>query len=344
MIRPLARTLRLAALLALVVGCGRAPETPPAPPAPQDVILVTDLPAEELAAAKAALEGGLPPLKLTIVAGGAPKPGADVFWSAAPGPAIALAKAGKTLAHVPAKPSAVRDAAGTWNGAAGVGWVLLLNRTLLPPGAMPDSVEDLTNPRFRGFLSLVPPTHPLLRDYRAALTEVWGAEQARILVDLMGRNDARTFPTMAVTAGMVAAGRVMFTMVDSVTAKRFMDVNAQLEMIVPDQDALGVLLVPSVAVIPADAPHPDAARALVERIVATPLAGRIVPRPELKVMAADVTRFSPPAAESPIGPEGLPVAPESDDDAEAAPADTAPATAPATAPPPAARKPRKAKP
>jgi iron(III) transport system substrate-binding protein len=306
------------------------------------VILVTDLPAEDLAAAKAALEGGLPPLKLTIVAGGAPTPGADVFWSAAPGPAVALAKAGKTLAHVPAKPSAVRDAAGTWNGAAGVGWVLLLNRTLLPPGAMPDSVEDLTNPRFRGFLSLVPPAHPLVRDYRAALTEVWGAEQARILVDLMVRNDARTFPTMAVTAGMVAAGRVMFTMVDSVTAKRFMDVNAQLEMIVPDQDALGVLLVPSVVVIAADTPHPEAARALVDRIVAAPMPGRIVPRPELKIMAADVTRFSPPAAESPIGPEGLPVAPEPEEGAEEDPA-LAP-SAPATAPPSAPRKPRKAKP
>jgi ABC-type Fe3+ transport system substrate-binding protein len=343
MIRPLARTLHLTALLALAVGCGRAPEAPAAPAAPQDVILVTDLPAEDLAAAKAALEGGQPPLKLTIVAGGAPTPGADVFWSAAPGPAVALAKAGKTLAHVPAKPPAVRDAAGSWNGAAGVGWVLLLNRTLLPPGAMPDSVEDLTNPRFRGFLSLVPPAHPLLRDYRAALTEVWGAEQARILVDLMGRNDARTFPTMAVTAGMVAAGRVMFTMVDTVTAKRFMDVNAQLEMIVPDQDALGVLLVPSVVVIPADAPHAEAARALVDRIVATPMPGRLVPRPELKVMAADVTRFTAPAAESPLGPEGLPVAPEGAEDDPALAAE-APATAPPTAAPSAAGKPRKAKP
>jgi ABC-type Fe3+ transport system substrate-binding protein len=342
MIRPLARTLLAAALAALALSCGRAPEAPPAPAAPQSVILVTDLPAEDLAAAKASLEGGQPPLVLTIVAGSAPTPGADVFWSAAPGPAVALAKAGKTLAHVPAKPPALRDAAGTWNGAAGVGWVLLLNRTLVPPGAMPDSVEDLTNPRFRGFLSLVPPAHPLLRDYRAALTEVWGAEQARILVDLMARNDARIFPTLAVTAGMVAAGRVMFTMVDSVTAKRFMDVNAQLEMVVPDQDALGVLLLPSVAVIPADAPHPEAARTLVDRIVATPLPGRIVPGPELKIMAADVTRFSPPAAESPIGPEGLPVAPELEESAEEDPA-LAP-SAPPTAPPSAARKPRKTKP
>ena len=209
MIRPLARTLRLAALLALVVGCGRAPETPPAPPAPQDVILVTDLPAADVAAAKAALEAGLPPLKLTIVAGGAPTPGADVFWSATPGPALALAKAGKTLAHVPAKPPAVRDAAGAWNGAAGVAWVLLLNRALVPAGALPASVEDLTNPRFRGFLSLVPAAHPLLRDFRAALTEVWGAEPARILVDLMGRNGARVFPTMAEAADMVAGGRAM---------------------------------------------------------------------------------------------------------------------------------------
>ena len=95
-----------------------------------------------------------------------------------------------------------------------------------------------------------------------------------------------------------------------------------------------------VVVIPAGAPHPEAARALVDRLVAAPVRGRITPLPELKVMAADITRFAPPVAESPIGPEGVPVAPEAAD--ELLPPE--PPTAAPTAAPSAARKPRKAKP
>lgn len=314
---------------ALAAACSAPPEGPP--PVPR-VTLVTDFDPAIVGPALLALRTGTPPLEVELVSGSAPTAGADVFWSKAPAPALALARAGKTLAHTPTTLPAVRDAAGTWNGAAGVGWVLLINKTLLPPGFVPNSVEELTNPRFRGFISLVPADHALVRDYRAALTEVWGAEQARILVDLMARNDARIFPTLPFTAGMVAAGRVMFTLVDSGTAENFLRVNDKLEMVVPDQDSMGVLLVPSVVVLLAGAPHVEAGRALVDRLVAMPIAGRIVPTPTLKVMAADVTRFEPPIAASPIGPEGLPISDAPLEVPEGAAPDSAPASAPSASP------------
>lgn len=336
MVRAPARLLSIArfaaALLALAAGCTPGGQTPAggagAPPVRAgealSVTLVTDLPEDERAGLVESLRAGEPPLDVHLVVGDAPAADADVFWSSGPGPGVAMARAGQTLPHVPAQPPTLRDAAGLWNGAAGVGWVLLVNRTKVPAGQAPNSIEDMSSGRFRGFISSVPPAHPLLRDYRAALTEVWGAEPARILVDLIGRNEARTFPTLATCALMVAEGHVMMTIADTRTASRFIAEVPALDTVVPDQDNMGVLLVPSVVVIPKTAPHVEAARLLVDRIVKQPVSGRLVPAEPLKVMAADVTRFTLPAVEKPADLEAPPPEPPPE---SAAPVSEAPASA-----------------
>ncbi len=298
---PLAGVLTCWAAVALSACQGGG--TSPAQDKPITVTLVTDLPRADVEPALAALEGGTPPLHVEVVWAKAPAAGADVFWSSIPGPALALVKSGQTQPHLPARPPALGDPTGAWNGAAGTGWMLLVAKGRTTPDYTPQTIEDFSNPRYRGLYVLPPEGGAVLHSLKIGLTEVWGAQHAGILFDLFSRNEPHFQASQADEVNALVRQRATIGLVTSDVAAAAVKAHPELVAIPPDQDDLGTLVVPSAVVVMATAPHKEAAFALVDRLVELPVVGRVVPKAGFKAMQVDVTHIELPPSEPASLPE-----------------------------------------
>jgi ABC-type Fe3+ transport system substrate-binding protein len=185
-----------------------------------------------------------------------------------------------------------RDPNGAWVGGAGRAIVLLVSDRR--GSRRPTSIEDLSNPRFRGRVATPPLDGPLMRALRAALTEVWGAARTNSLFADIQRNELAVAPDEETAARFAAAGRVVFAVVGSDVAQRYAERNPSVQVVEPDQDYDGLFFVPSLFTIPADAKDPKAAEALAARLSVLPLPGRVAPRADLRLLAATTLTSWPP--------------------------------------------------
>lgn len=261
---------------------------------PQRVVVSTDFAPELLPAAPALASIAGPRVIVEVRHEAAPSAGADVVWSSEPGPALRRIQGGETRAMVQRAPSASREAGGAWVGGAGRAVVLLVNERR--GGRIPTSVEDVANPAFRGRVAVPPLDSGVMRALRVALTETWGAARADSLFSDLQRNELILSPDEAAAAGMVIAGRALFAIVGSEVAGAATAGNPTLRVVEPDQDLDGLLLVPSLLTVSATATAPEAAEQVVAALSALPMAGRITPRPDLKLLAANTLSIWPSSA------------------------------------------------
>ena len=261
---------------------------------PQRVVVSTDFAPEMLPAAPALASIAGPKVIVEVRHEAVPSAGADVVWSSEPGPALQRIQAGETRPFERPVTSPSRDAGGAWVGGAGRAVVLLLNERR--GGRRPTSVEDVANPAFRGRVAVPPLDSGVMRALRVALTETWGAARADSLFSDLQRNELIVSPDEAGAAAMVSTGRALFAIVGSEVAGAATSGNPTLRVVEPDQDLDGLLLVPSLFTVSASAVEPEAAERVVSALSALPMTGRITPRPDLKLLAANTLALWPSAA------------------------------------------------
>src|SRR5262249_51774622 len=103
----------------------------------------------------------------------------------------------------------------------------------------------------------------------AALFILWGDEKTQAFLADMKRNNVKISTSNGESADFVAAGQFAFSLVDSDDAANRIKQGKSVEMIYPDQgeSELGCFIVPNTVVLIKDAPHPDAARKLVDYLL-----------------------------------------------------------------------------
>ncbi len=196
---------------------------------------------------------------------------ADVFWSGDPVRPFLLVKRGLVEPYLsPAAsglPSGLRAADGTWTGFAARARVLLANRNQVPAGEVPRSIRDLANPRWRGQTAIANPLFGTTTMHAAALFAVWGEENARRFLTDLRANGVRMASSNGEVKRLVVAGEVAFGLTDTDDANEALEEGAPVEVVYPDQDGLGTLVMPTSVVLLRGAPHSETGKRLVDYLL-----------------------------------------------------------------------------
>ena len=201
----------------------------------------------------------------------AAQPRADVFWSGDPVRPFLLIKRGLVEPYVSPAAAALADRFkakdGAWTSIAARARVLIVNKNRVPADAMPKSIKDLANPRWQGQVTMANPLFGTTTMHVAALFSVWGTDQARAFLDELKRNKVRIASSNGEVKRLVAAGEMAFGLTDTDDAFEAKKGGAPVEMVYPDQDDLGTLVMPTTVVLIKGGPNPQAGRKLIDYLV-----------------------------------------------------------------------------
>ena len=144
-------------------------------------------------------------------------PVADVFLAQSPGALGFLAEAGR-LTELPEDVRAAVDddfesSSGLWVGTSGRVRTVVYNTDLVDEADLPDSVFDLTEPRFSGRVA-VAPTNGSFQDFVTAMRAAVGDDETRSWLEGLVDNDVPTFANNAAIVQAVSRGEVPFGLVN----------------------------------------------------------------------------------------------------------------------------------
>lgn len=198
-------------------------------------------------------------------------PKADVFWSSDTSRAVAIAEQGVADPYVPRDAAQIseryRSAAGLWTGFGARIRVLLYNTNNVRPEDAPQSILDLTQPRWKGRVAIANPHFGTMSFHAAALFTAWGDARATAFFEQLKANSAVIAAGNSDVKDRVSDGRVDVGLMDEDDAGVALRDRKPVALVIPDQegpDPLGTPLMPNAALLVRGAPHPTQAKAFVD--------------------------------------------------------------------------------
>ena len=147
---------------------------------------------------------------------------ADVFWAQDPGALGALSTMFKPLPSdvTLAVPEWARASDGSWVGVSGRARVIVYN-TDLSKDELPKSVQELTDPKWKGRIGW-PPTNASFRVMVTAMRHIWGEDETRAWLEGMLANDVKVFPKNTPIVDAAGKGEVDVGLVNHYYLHRFL--------------------------------------------------------------------------------------------------------------------------
>ncbi|MDX1947545.1 MAG: extracellular solute-binding protein [Pirellulaceae bacterium] len=219
----------------------------------------------------------------------ASNPRCDVFWNNEILNTLRLEEQGLLEAYEsPAAanlPAMYRSPRGTWHGFAGRARVLIVNTKLVPEAERPKSIEDLTDPKWKGQIGIAKPIAGTTATHAACLFAVLGADQARGFFRRLKANGVQVLGGNKQVAQAVAAGQIAFGLTDTDDAIIELERGAPVAIVYPDSqpDELGTLFIPNTVAIIKGCPHPTAARKLVDFLLSPAVEERLAAGPSAQI-------------------------------------------------------------
>jgi len=197
-------------------------------------------------------------------------PQADVYWANEPIRAEVLKQKGVSAPYVSPNakgiPAVFKDPAGYWTGFSARARVLVVNKDVKNK---PTSILAYSDPRWKGRAVITNPLFGTTTSEIAALFTIWGDRKAKEFMAAIKRNGVAISTNNGESADFVAAGRCDFSLVDSDDAVNRMRQGKSVTMVYPDQGkgGIGCFIVPNATVLIKGAPHPAAAKKLVDYLL-----------------------------------------------------------------------------
>lgn len=196
------------------------------------------------------------------------RPRADVFWNSEVGRTLVLKEQGvlepyrsRSADDIPAR---FKDPDGYWTGFAARARVLIHNRTLLTPAELPSSIFELTEPAWRGRVAMAYPVFGTTATQLAAWHAVLGPERTAEYLRGLRSNEILIVDGNAMTRDLVVQGEVPLAFTDTDDAWVAIRAGKPVDMLYPDREGLGTLMIPNTVALVAGAPHPDEGRRLID--------------------------------------------------------------------------------
>ncbi|TAN43565.1 MAG: extracellular solute-binding protein [Nitrospirae bacterium] len=199
-------------------------------------------------------------------------PRADVFWNNEFAQTLRLKEQGVLASFRPASaselPETFRDPSGFWFGLGGRARIFLVNRNLLKPADYPKKLEDFLNPKYPpDRIGMALPLFGTTATHAAALYAAMKAGPARDLFSAVKARGIRIVDGNAVVRDMVVGGHWMFGLTDTDDALGAIERGAPVDVIAPDQDGRGTLVIPGTVAFIRGAPHRQEAGELINYLL-----------------------------------------------------------------------------
>jgi iron(III) transport system substrate-binding protein len=142
---------------------------------------------------------------------------ADVFWAQDPG-ALGAVEGEGLFAELPSAvlervPARLRDPDGRWTGVSGRVRVIAYNTDALDEDEVPDSVDDVTDPRWRGKVGIAP-SNASFQAFVSAMRLDRGDEATRAWLDAVKENEPRIYENNIAILDALAAGEIELGLVN----------------------------------------------------------------------------------------------------------------------------------
>lgn len=210
-------------------------------------------------------------------------PQADVFWSGEFAQTILLKNEQLLSVYQPESaadlPAQYRDPQGYWTAFAGRARILIVNTDLVDQADYPESIFDLVNPDYPAeSVAIAYPLFGTTATHAAALYASLGPDQARTYFQQIQDRGVRVVDGNSVVRDLVASGQAAFGLTDTDDACRAIEDGYPVEIIFPDQqtEGLGTMITPNTVAMLAGAPHPQAARQLIDYLTSVEMEQMLV--------------------------------------------------------------------
>lgn len=221
------------------------------------------------------------------------RPRCDVFWNNEILHTLRLEKEGVLDAYLSPLaadiPEEYRSLEGYWTGFAARARVLLVNRELWGDAPLPNSIQALVDPQWRGKVGVARPLFGTTATHAAVLFSEWGDERAMEYFRQLKQN-AVVLSGNKQVALAVGRGELLFGLTDTDDAIIELEEGRPVEIVFPDQqsDGWGTLYIPNTLAILKNSPNPAQARKLVDYLL----------RPEVELILEKCA-----SAQFPVRPE-----------------------------------------
>jgi len=216
------------------------------------------------------------------------RPRCDLFWNNEILHTLRLEKLGllDTYDAPAAKnyPRTYRAANGAWYGFAARIRVLIVNTKLVAEGERPESIRDLTDPKWKGKVGIAKPLFGTTATHAAVLFAAWGDEQAKDFFDRLKKN-SQVLSGNKQVALAVSRGELAFGLTDTDDAIIEKDKGMPVDIVYPDQgeDGMGALFIPNTLGLIKGSANGKSARRLIDYL----LSGEV----EKKLAKGDSAQF-----------------------------------------------------
>ena len=200
-------------------------------------------------------------------------PRCDVFWNNEPVQTLLLAERNVLDRYEPPAaadiPAELKDAGGRWTAVGLRARVVVYNTKHVAPQEVPRSIFDLALPTWRGKVAIADPQFGTTRTHVAALFAVAGPERTRQFLEDLLANQVRIVDGNARVKNLVArahpdASPVYVGLTDTDDVLSGQAEGEPVDMVYPDQDTIGTLVIPSTVSLIRGAPHPVQAQPLID--------------------------------------------------------------------------------
>ncbi|MCI0695722.1 extracellular solute-binding protein [candidate division KSB1 bacterium] len=224
-------------------------------------------------------------------------PQCDVFWSGDPVRAILLKNKGITASYFSPNaaeiPAGFKDRDGHWTGFSSRARVLLYNTNLVKPQEEPKSMHDFVDVKWKGQCTIANSLFGTTSFHAAALFSVFGDSAAKEFFAKLKANEVIIATSNGDVRKRVADGHVAFGLTDTDDANEAMKEGKPVQMVFPDQDRLGALIVPNTVSLIKNSPNQENGKKLIDylltREVEAKLAQSCVQMPLLPNPIAEVS-------------------------------------------------------
>ena len=202
------------------------------------------------------------------------RPRCDVFWNNEILNTLRLQQKGLLLVyHSPAAadyPEMYRSPNGMWHGFAGRARVLIVNTNLVKEDQRPKSIFDLADPQWKGKVGIARPIAGTTATHAAVLFAALGEDKAEEFFRSLKANDIQILSGNKQVATACSSGQIAFGLTDTDDAIIEIERANPVTIVYPDreQNQLGTLFIPNTIAILERSPHPEAARRLVDFLLA----------------------------------------------------------------------------
>jgi len=199
------------------------------------------------------------------------RPRADVFWSGDPLRAAILKSQSVSAPYdSPAAeglPRMFSDSEHFWTSFSARARVLIYNTDLVTETDRPTSIRDLAAERFKGKACIANPLFGTTSMHAAALFQVLGDDAAKKFFQSLADNNLKILSSNGEVRRRVANGEFAIGLTDTDDVNVAIREGKPVGFVYPDQDGMGILIVPNAAVLIARGPNSENGKKFIDYLL-----------------------------------------------------------------------------